>query len=151
MELNFPKYDLSLKKEAGRTLIFDPIRKKHLVAGPEEVVRQHLIRYLTIDKGYPSSKIKVEQGIKLFELTKRIDLVVYDKDFEAILLVECKAPEVPINQKVLDQIGRYNLAMKVPYLLVTNGLNHFNYKIDFKTNSFEALSEIPRYEVLARK
>jgi len=151
MELNFPKYDLDLKKEGDKVLIFDPIRKKHLIAGPEEIVRQYLIRYLIYEKNYPASRIKVEQGVKLFELQKRIDLVVYNKDFEAILLVECKAPEVPINQKVLDQIGRYNLAMKVPFLLVTNGLNHFNYKIDFKHNSFEALSEIPLYGDLEKK
>lgn len=148
MDLNFPKYDLNIKKEADKTFIFDPIRKKYLVAGPEEIVRQHLIRFLISDRNYPSSKIMVEQSIKLFDLKKRIDLVIYNKDIEPILLVECKAPEIPINQKVLDQIGRYNIKMRVPYLLVTNGLNHFNYKIDFKHNSFVALSDIPHYEEL---
>lgn len=148
MRLNFPKYNFDIKKEGEKTYIFDILRKKYLVLGPEEMVRQHLIHFLIEERAYPKSKIKVEQSIKVLDLQRRIDLVIYSKDFEPILLAECKAPEIPIDQKVLDQIGRYNIAMKVPFLLLTNGLLHLNFRIDYKNNTFEPLKEIPFYNEL---
>ena len=147
-KLNLPQYPIKLKEEGGKTFIFDSIRKKYLVLLPEEWVRQNFIQFLINDKGFASSLIVIEKGLKLNELKKRADILVYDKQGNPIVLVECKAPDVKINQEVFEQIARYNMVYKVPYLLVTNGMEHYCAKIDFQNNSFEFLEEIPAYKEL---
>lgn len=147
-KLNLPQYPIKLKEEGGTTFIFDSIRKKYLVLLPEEWVRQYFIQFLINDKGFASSLIVIEKGLKLNELKKRADILVYDKQGNPIVLVECKAPDVKINQEVFEQIARYNMVYKVPYLLVTNGMEHYCAKIDFQNNSFEFLEEIPAYKEL---
>jgi hypothetical protein len=144
-ELNLPQYPIKLKEEKGTTYIFDPIRKKYLVLQPEEWVRQNFIQYLINEKGYSPNLIAIEKGLKLNELQKRADIVIYDKRAEPIVLIECKAPKVKINQAVFEQVARYNVVFKVPYLVVTNGLDHYCAKVDLKANSFEFLKELPDY------
>ena len=146
--LNLPSYQFKLKTENKKTKIFDVIRKKYLVLTPEEWVRQHIIHFLIIEKGFPKSLIAVEKGLKLNRLQKRVDILIYSTKGEPIFMVECKAPNIPINQKVLDQIGRYNISFKLPYLLITNGLEHFCAKVDFKTERIEFLKDLPDYEKL---
>lgn len=145
-KLNLPQYPIKIKEEGGTTYIFDPIRKKYLVLLPEEWVRQNFIQFLIKDKNYAAGLIAVEKGLKLNELQKRADIVVYDNYGKPLVLIECKAPKIKINQDVFEQIARYNMALKVPYLVVTNGLDHYCAKIDFAANSFEFLKEIPNYE-----
>jgi hypothetical protein len=144
-KLNLPQYPIKLKEEKGTKYIFDPIRKKYLVLQPEEWVRQNFIQYLIKDKGYSANLIAIEKGLKLNELQKRADIVVYDKNADPIVLIECKAPKVKINQAVFEQIARYNIVFKVPYLVVTNGLDHYCAKVNLKANSFEFLKELPDY------
>jgi type I site-specific restriction endonuclease len=146
--LNLPTYQFSFKEENKKTKIFDAIRKKYLVLTPEEWVRQHVVRFLVEEKGFPSNLIAIEMGLKLNGLQKRADILVYSKQGKPILLVECKAPHVKIDQKVFDQIGRYNITFKLPYLLVTNGMEHFCAQIDFNSKDFFFLQEIPEYEKL---
>ena len=147
-ELNLPAYPIKIKEEGGKKLIFDFIRKKYLVLTPEEWVRQNFIQYLLQEKEYPASLIAIEKGLKLNELQKRADAVVYDNNGEAIVLIEFKAPKVKITEATFEQISRYNMVFKVPYLIVSNGLNHYCCKINFKENSFEFIKEIPQYNQL---
>lgn len=148
--LNLPSYQFNIKEEDKKTKIFDAIRKKFLVLTPEEWVRQHLIRFLIEEKKFPKNLIAVEKGLKLNGMQKRADILAYSKKGEPIFMVECKAPNVAINQAVLDQIGRYNITFKVPYLLVSNGLEHYCAQIDFINKKFSFLKDIPDYETLDR-
>ena len=143
-QLNLPFYNLTLKEENGNHFIFDDIRKKYLRLTPEEWVRQNFVKYLIDEKKYPASLIVIEKGLKLNELTKRADVLIY-KDSSPILLVECKAPTVKISQDTFDQISRYNLTFKVPYLMVTNGMSHYCCQIDFEKNSYHFLEDIPEF------
>ncbi|PCI98526.1 MAG: restriction endonuclease subunit R [Flavobacteriales bacterium] len=147
-QLNLPQYPIKIKEEKGVNYIFDPIRKKYLVLLPEEWVRQNFIQFLIKDKNYLASLIAIEKGLKLNELQKRADIVIYDKQAQPIVLIECKAPKVKINQEVFEQVARYNMVFKVPYLVVTNGLDHYCAKVNFIENSFEFLVDIPNYKEL---
>lgn len=145
-KLSLPEYDFKLKKSEGTTFILDTIRKKYVKLTLEEWVRQNLIQFLILEKGYPQSLIAVEVGLKLNKLQKRADIVCYNSQGEAILLVECKAPQVKITQAVFEQIAHYNIVFKVKNLLVSNGLEHFSCVIDFNKKSFSFLKDIPHYE-----
>lgn len=142
--LNLPRYELKVKEENGKKFIFDFIRKKYLVLTPEEWVRQNFIQFLVKDKGYPNGLIEIEKGLRLNELHKRVDALVY-KGVQPNVLIEFKAPSVKINQEVFEQIARYNTHFKVPYLIVSNGINHYCAKIDFEKQSFEFLEDVPEY------
>ncbi len=147
-KLNLPQYPIKLKEEGEEQYIFDAIRKKYLKLQPEEWVRQNFIQFLIHDRGYSASLIAIEKGLKLNELQKRADIVLYDNQAQPVVLVECKAPKVKINQEVFEQIGRYNSIFKVPYLIVTNGLNHYCAKVNFQENSFKFLEDVPNYKEL---
>ena len=147
-QLNLPQHPLKIKEENGTRYIFDAIRKKYLVLLPEEWVRQNFIQFLVHNKKYAASLIAIEKGLKINELQKRADIVVYDKHAKPIVLIECKAPKVKINQAVFEQVARYNAAFGVPYLMVTNGLEHYCAKVNFETKNCEFLTEIPDYKNL---
>ncbi len=147
-QLNLPQYPMKIKEEGGKYFIFDSIRKKYLVLTPEEWVRQNFIQFLIQEKGFPASLIAIEKGLRLNELQKRADAVVSDNNGLPIVLIEFKAPSVKITQETFEQIGRYNSIFKVPYLIVSNGLEHFCAKIDFQKNSFEFLEDVPAYKKL---
>ena len=143
--LNLPSYFFKIKEENETSYIFDEIRKKYLVLTPEEWVRQHLVQFLIHEKKYPRSLIKLEGGLKLNSLQKRSDILIFNREGEKILLVECKAPSVAISQDTFDQIARYNFVHKVSHLLVSNGLQHFCCEIDYTLNSYKFLEEIPLF------
>lgn len=143
--LNLPDYAFRIFTRDDQTYIFDTFRKKNVILTPEEWVRQNFLQYLLKEKNYPESLISVEMGFRLNKLIKRGDIVVFNRQGNPLLLVECKAPSVKISQKAFNQIARYNMAMKVKFLIVTNGLKHYCCKLDFKTKSFYYLTEIPDY------
>src|SRR5690554_2827060 len=145
-ELNLPTYQFKFKVEDKRTKIFDTIRKRFFVLTPEEWVRQNFIEYLINEKNYLKGLIAIEKGLKLHGLQKRTDILIYSKAGKPLLMVECKAPDVKINQTVFDQIGRYNIHFKLPYLIVTNGIEHYCAMIDFDKKDFSFLSDIPNYD-----
>lgn len=145
VQLNLPSFAIKIKEENGISYIFDQIRKKYLVLTPEEWVRQHLIHYLKNVKNYPGSLMKLEGGLKLNHLQKRSDILLFNKHGEKILLVECKAPSVKINQDTFDQIARYNFVHKVEWLLVSNGMQHFCCRIDYKKKTYSFVQELPDY------
>ncbi|MGE0090216.1 MAG: type I restriction enzyme HsdR N-terminal domain-containing protein [Bacteroidales bacterium] len=143
--LNLPTYSFNIKLIEQRKYIFDFIRKKYVLLTPEEWVRQNFLKYLVEEKKYPASLISVEMEFKLNNLSKRSDAVVFDRNANPLLILECKATTVKIDQSVFEQIARYNMQLKVNYLIVTNGLKHFCCKIDFENQRYAFLKEIPDY------
>jgi len=129
-------------------LIFDRIRKKHVSLTPEEGVRQNIINYLTTEKGYPITLLSVETSLKYASMGKRSDLLVNDSNGQPLMLVECKAPEVAITNKVFEQIAVYNLAIKAPYLLITNGIQNYCMSAATDTSPPRFLTEVPEYKDL---
>ncbi|HLV39710.1 MAG TPA: type I restriction enzyme HsdR N-terminal domain-containing protein [Xanthomarina sp.] len=116
-----------------------------MILQPEEWVRQHCVQYLILEKNYPQSLINVEKELKVNDLKKRYDIVVFNTDGTIHIIVECKAPQIKINQDTFDQIARYNLALNATYLMVTNGLNHYYCQMDFKNERYQFLEDIPDY------
>ena len=129
----------------NNTGIFDQVRKKFVLIQPEEWVRQHCIKYLVEDKGFPISLMNVEKSFKVSGLTKRYDLVSFKPDGSVFLNVECKAPNINITQDTFDQIARYNLTLKSDYLMVTNGLQHYICKLDLENETYHFLKDVPNY------
>jgi type I site-specific restriction endonuclease len=143
--LNFPAVDFRFQKnEKGNLQLFDIIRKKFVEATPEEWVRQHIIHYLINHKEVPASMISVEKQLLLNNTKRRTDLVVFNSTLKPILIIECKAPEVEINQLTVNQALRYNLELNVASVFLSNGLNHVFLKLG--QNTSEILKEIPKYK-----
>ncbi|MFJ1429585.1 type I restriction enzyme HsdR N-terminal domain-containing protein [Capnocytophaga canimorsus] len=145
-KLNFYPYQFRFKNSENKTLIFDEIRKKFVVLQPEEWVRQHVVQFLIQEKGFPKSLINVEKELVINGLKKRYDIVVYKNTGEILLVVECKAPDILINQKVFDQVFRYNLSLQASVLMVTNGLEHYYAMIDYNSNKFLFMESLPDYK-----
>ena len=143
--LDFPSYPFRLKSSEKGLQIFDIIRKKFVLLQPEEWVRQHVVHFLIQTKQYPKSLINVEKQLVVNHLKKRYDIVVFQPNGSIDLLVECKAPEVTIDQASFDQIARYNLQLQSNYLMVTNGLNHYYCKMDIDCEKYKFLKEIPDF------
>jgi hypothetical protein len=146
--LELPPYPFKISDRDGQLTLFDELRKKHVIITPEEWVRQHFVQYLINQKNYPKTLIKLEGGLKLHGMQKRSDIVVFNPAGEKILLVECKAPSVTINQKVFDQIARYNMTHKISLLAVSNGLKHYYCTIDFTNNRYRFIEDLPAYNQL---
>jgi len=146
IDLDLHQYSdqLQIKNSGGKTMIFDLIRKKYLVFQPEEMVRQLLIIHL-IASGYPKEKIQVEKGLNVLGQYRRFDIVVYDDQYEPYLLVECKSHKVSISQDTFDQIANYNLILRAPYLLVSNGVQNYCSQLDFERKHIKELKDIPPY------
>ncbi len=144
--LNLPLYDAKVKKTDLGFEIFDVLRRKYVALTPEEWVRQNFVHYLKNEKNYPYSLMANEASIRLNSLSKRCDTVVYDKQLNPLMICEFKKPEVEISQTVFDQIVRYNIVLKVKYLVVSNGMRHYCCKMDYENQSVTYLSEIPDYK-----
>ncbi len=147
-KLNLPPYSLRLSKRNNKICIFDPIRKKHLILTPEEWVRQNFLAYLINEKNYSPALMQTEMSLRVNKLMKRCDIVAFNRKSKPLLLVECKAPEVKIDNKTFEQAARYNLDLKVDFLIITNGMQHYCCKMDYANNSYHFLSEIPDFEQL---
>lgn len=147
IQLNLLKFkkELQLKKRKGVIYIYDPIRKRDMIQTPEEIVRQLTIQYLVAEKGFRPNKLAVEKMLIVNERNKRFDILAYDDATAPLLLVECKAPSISITESAFEQISSYNLVLRVPYLLVTNGVDSYCCKMDYEQNSFEFIKEVPEY------
>jgi type I site-specific restriction endonuclease len=148
MLLNLPQYSFRIKEKSGKKLIFDGFRRKWVALTPEEWVRQNFVRYLTEEKHFPSSLVAVERSLRMNRRDFRTDIVLFSKSGNPLVVVECKAPEVKISQLVFDQVARYNLDLRVSYLIVTNGLEHYCCRFDQQQLSYTFLPEIPDYREL---
>jgi len=145
MNLNLPPYSFRIKDKLDKKLIFDGFRRRWVALTPEEWVRQNFVRYLTEEKHYPASLVAIERSLRMNQRDFRTDIVLFSKSGNPLIVVECKAPEVKISQQVFDQIARYNLDLRVSYLIVTNGLTHYCCRFDQSELTYTFLPEIPDY------
>lgn len=145
--LTFPSYPLEIKRDSDHELIWDRLRKKWLVLTPEEWVRQHMVEFLIHERGYPGGRMMLEHRLKINKMDRRADLVVFNEKGAPVFMAECKRPTVALDQKTLDQIARYNMILGVPYLLITNGLQHYCLKLS-SDGTASWLNDIPKFEDL---
>lgn len=145
LSLNLPPYATKIAVRDGKNTIWDIIRRKYVALTPEEWVRQHFVHFLIGHKGYPASLLANEVALTLNGTSRRCDTVLYDRTLSPRMIIEYKAPHIPITQKVFDQIGRYNLVFHVDYLIVSNGLSHYCCRMDYERLSYEFLTDVPEY------
>lgn len=146
--LNLPQYEIKIKQQNGKTQILDTLRRKFVSLTPEEWVRQHFVHFLTEHKGYPASLIANEIELTCGQKKLRCDSVLYDSQARPRMIMEYKAPTIAITQKVFNQISVYNMLLKVDYLVVSNGLQHYCCRMDYANNSYCFLKEIPDFSEL---
>lgn len=148
LSLNLPGFTPKVAEKDGKRTIFDPVRRKYVALTPEEWVRQHFVNYLVTARNYPKDLLANEVMVKLNGTSKRCDTVVYDRFLVPLVIVEYKAPHIPITRSVFDQIARYNMVLRVGYLIVSNGINHYCCKIDYDSQTYAFLDGIPAYDEL---
>ena len=146
--LNLPPFEIKLRGTKAQPQIFDILRKKYIALTPEEWVRQHFVHFLVEHKGYPAALMANDIQLKVGENTLRADSVLYSRDLKPRMIIEYKAPHIPITQKVFDQISIYNMLLHVDYLVVSNGLQHYICKMDYNDKKYLFLEDIPDYEEL---
>ena len=146
--LNLPPFEIKLRGTKAQPQIFDILRKKYIALTPEEWVRQHFVHFLVEHKGYPAALMANEIQLKVGEKTLRADSVLYSRDLKPRMIIEYKAPHIPITQKVFDQISIYNMLLHVDYLVVSNGLQHYICKMDYNNKKYLFLEDIPDYKDL---
>jgi len=148
--LNMPNYSdrIRLRKQDEQVQIFDPIRGKWLVLTPEEWVRQNTIIYISDTLEAPMTRIANEVAINYNGLTKRCDSIIYDDYGKPLIIIEYKRTDVQITQHVFDQIATYNLQLRVPYLIISNGLQHILCKVDFENRKYIFAEQWPKYNEL---
>jgi hypothetical protein len=144
-QLNLPEYSFRIRGKEGSETIFDLLRKKYVKLTPEEWVRQNFVQYLIHEGKYPPGLIGIEVMSGFNKLRKRVDILVHNRAGGPVMIVECKAPDVKIDDTVFDQVVCYNMGFKVPYLVVTNGIDHYACKIDHEQNKYDFLLAIPLY------
>ncbi len=146
--LNLPEIELNIKKTKSGFQIMDVFRNRFVKLTPEEWVRQNFLHFLVNHKSYPIGLIAVETELNVSGLKKRCDAVVYNQKAEAILIVEFKAPNVPITQEVFEQVAIYNMKLNVDYFMISNGIEHYFYKMDRASNKYQFYDEIVDYKNL---
>lgn len=149
MKLNLPAFDVRVAVgDGGERMIYDRLRMKFVALTPEEWVRQHFVEFMIAHKGYPPSLMANEVGITLNGTRRRCDTVVFDRHGRPAVIVEYKAPSIEVTQKTFDQIVRYNMVLRVKYLIVSNGLTHYCCAIDYDSHSYSFVRGIPDYSSL---
>ena len=151
LALNLPSYDTKICNKDSKQQIFDIIRKCYVALTPEEWVRQHFVNFLVNHKEYPAALMGNEVVISLNGMKRRCDTVVYDKQLTPRAIIEYKAPTVKITKEVFAQISRYNLILKVDYLIISNGITHYCCKMDYERNCYTFLQEIPEYSAMTEE
>ena len=145
IDLSFPNYEFRIKNKHNKKYIFDQISKKFVLLTSEEWVRQNCIMFLINDQKIPKGFINVEKKIKINSLTKRYDIIVYKSNGSVFLLVECKSPDIIINQKTFNQIAIYNYEVVSDFLMVTNGIQNYYCSIDYSNQCYKFVKDFPKY------
>jgi hypothetical protein len=146
--LNLPEYNIKIAERNGKKVIFDILRRKYVALTPEEWVRQHFVHFIIEKKGYPQTLIANEVELKIGNKSLRCDSVLYDRNMQPRMIIEYKSPSIELQQKVFNQISTYNLLLKVDYLIVSNGMQHYCCKMDYENHKYIFLEEIPDYEFI---
>ena len=145
-KLNLPPYAIALDRQDETLKVWDDLRRKWVRLTPEEWVRQHFIHFLIDHLGYPAQLLGNEVGLSLGGSKLRVDSILYDTQLHPKMLIEYKAPSVALSQQVLEQALRYNYKLEVPYLILSNGLEHVAYYINYEDQSYTILDHIPHYK-----
>ena len=148
MEINLPPYEIKLREQDGKRQILDFLRRKYVSLTPEEWVRQHFVNYLLNHKGYPKGLLANEVELRVGEKKLRCDTLLYNKGLQPQMIIEYKAPDIELTQRVFDQITVYNFLLRVDYLVVSNGRQHYCCRMDYEHRSYTFLQEIPAYSAL---
>ena len=143
IKIEYPAYQPEISRQQDKEFIFDVTRKQWVMLTPEEWVRQNFLQYLTRVKKYPASLIAVEKEIKLGDLIKRFDIVIYDRNTRPWMIIECKEMEVALTDAVLNQALRYNITLNVPYIVITNGSHCFGFSAN--EGRLQELNELPEF------
>lgn len=143
--LNFPHYEFKTRVVEGKLQIFDPVRRKYVFLNPEERVRQYVLRYLHEQLSVPLGVLAVEKKITVNGLTRRPDIVVYDRMGNPLMIVECKAPEVMLDERTVFQIAQYHHHLRSPFILLTNGIQHFIFNNRNEGKGMEMLASFLNY------
>lgn len=143
--LNLPFVELNIKRQGDKEYILDRLRKQFVRLTPEEFVRQCFINYLIEHKNYPEGLLSNEVCIELGNVKRRCDTVLYDRSLKTKMIIEYKAPSVSITQKTFDQILRYSMVLKVSWLVVTNGMEHYCCCVN-EAGEYRFIKEIPDYD-----
>jgi len=150
--LNLPSYSFRITGREGSEMILDPLRKKYVKLTPEEWVRQNFVQYLIHEGKYPPGLIGIEIMFSFNTMKKRVDILVHNRKGRPVMIVECKSPDINISDfyedKVYDQVGGYNLGYKVPYAIVTNGIDNYAFRFNSENKQYEHILEIPLFEDL---
>ena len=146
LKLNIPSFQMKLSGTQERPKILDILRRKFVALTPEEWVRQHFIHFLIEHKGYPSALMANEVALSCGNKQLRADTVLYDRDLNARMIIEYKAPTIKITKRVFEQVTAYNFLLHVDYLIVSNGLTHYCCKMNYENNSYMLLTSIPDYK-----
>jgi hypothetical protein len=141
--LNLPEFQFNIQSKGQSKQIFDFVRRRFVALTPEEWVRQHFIRFMVDYHSYPLSLLAIEKQVVVNGLKQRADVVVYNKEGKPWLILECKAPTVKLDENTLHQVARYNLSLNVPYLVLTNGIEHFC--LEYQNENFLILTTLPTY------
>ena len=148
MEINLPPYEIKLREQNGRRQIFDFLRRLYVSLTPEEWVRQHFVHFLIEQKGYPKGLLANEVEQKIGDKKLRCDTLLYNKELRPRMIIEYKAPEIAITQRVFNQITVYNFLLHVDYLIVSNGRQHYCCRMDYEKGEYTFLQDIPHYTEL---
>ena len=146
--LNLPTYSFKIKSISDLDYIYDQFRKKYVRLTAEEWVRQNFALYMVNEKSYPASRLIIEKSLKINTMLKRCDILFYNDFGHPNLMVECKSPKEKIGQNTFNQVSIYNIAFKVKYLIITNGLKHFCCSVDFENKQVSLIDEIPDFSVI---
>ena len=144
--LNLPQYGIKIGEKDGKRTIFDFLRRKYVALTPEEWVRQHFTHFLVEHKGYPKGLLGNEVELHVGEKRLRCDTVLHNQQGQPQMIIEYKAPNIQLTQRVFSQISTYNLLLHVDYLIVSNGMQHICCRMDYTNNTYHFLKEIPNYE-----
>lgn len=147
-QLELPTFDAKVRGTREKPEIFDFLRRRYVALTPEEWVRQHFTHWLVDHLGYPKGLLGNEIALKCGDKTLRCDSILYDHSARPQMIIEYKAPTVPVTQRVFNQIADYNLLLRVDYLVVSNGLEHYCCHMDYTRHSYEFLPSVPSYQEL---
>ena len=129
--------------------VWDPLRKKMVALTPEEKVRQWFIGVLRDDLKVPVHMMMSEVSLRLGRKPFRADILVYGRDTAPLMVVECKREDVQMSREVLEQALKYNLALGVRYIVITNGVRTFGFRSTGDgTVPFEQMTGLPDWEAM---
>lgn len=145
-QLNLPTYKFNIKRKGEKLIILDPQRKRFVTLTPEEWVRQNFIQFLIVEKKYPAALIAVESQLEINGMKKRCDAIIYNRNATPIIIVEFKAPTIPISQATFDQAAVYNSKLNIQYFIISNGLEHYICHVNAEKMSYNFLPDVPEFD-----